>query len=116
MMNGRHVAAAAILALCLAGCADSDFAPSSNLHFRVWAGPVQVLDKPPPLNYIRIGMLTAHGGWSDSEAGMIETLKSAAAKVGANAIVLLGDRQPEGRNLLLMPQYSLSAMAIRTVR
>jgi len=116
MMNGRHVAAAAILALFLAGCGSTDLVPTGNTHYPPWGGLVQVLDKPPAVNYIRLGMLTAHGGWADTETAMIETLKSAAAKVGANAVVLLGDRQLEGRNMLFMPEYDMTAMAIRTVR
>jgi hypothetical protein len=30
--------------------------------------------------------------------------------------VLLGGRQPAGRNMFFLPQYDMSAMAIRTVR
>lgn len=116
MKNGRHTAAAAILALSLGGCASADFVPAGNAHYQAWGDLVQVFDRPPPVNYIRIGMLTVHGGWSDSEAGMIETLKSAAARQGANAIVLVGGRQMVGRSMLAMPEYDMSAVAIRTVR
>ena len=115
-MKGRHVAAAAILGLVLAGCSGTDFTPTGNTHYRPWGDLVQVFDKPPPVYYIRLGMLTVHGGWSDTETGMIETLKSAAAKQGANAIVLVGERELVGHNMLAMPQYDLTAMAIRTVR
>ena len=115
-MNGRHAAAAAILALFLVGCSGTDFVPNSNVQYRPWGDLVQVFDRPPPVNYIRIGMLTVHGGVADTQAGMMETLKSAAARQGANAIVLMGDRELQGRNLLLMPQYDMTAMAIRTVR
>ncbi len=115
-MNGRHVAAAAILALFLAGCSSADLVPTSSTHYPPWGGLVQVFDQPPPVNYIRLGMLTAHGGWADSETAMIETLKSAASKVGANAIVLVGDRELVGRNILAMPEYDMTAVAIRTVR
>ncbi len=115
-MNWRHAAAAAILALFLAGCSGAEFSPNSNVRYQAWGGLVEVLDKPPPVNYIRIGMITVHGGVADTRAGMIETLKSAAARQGANAIVLMGDRELEGRNLLLMPQYDMTAMAVRTVR
>ena len=115
-MNGRRAAAAAILGLFLAGCSGTDFSSTSNTHYRAWGDLVQVFDQPPPIYYIRIGMVTVHGGWSDTEAAMIETLKSAAAKQGANAIVLMGSPQLVGHNLLVMPEYDLTAMAIRTVR
>ena len=114
-MNWRHIAAVAP-ALFLAGCADTDFVPMSTAHYRPWGDIVQVFDRPPPVNYIRLGMVTAHGGWTDTETEMIEVLKSSAAKVGANAIVLLSSRQFEGRNMVGMPQYDMTAMAIRTVR
>jgi len=116
MMKGRHAAAAAILALSLAGCSGADFVPTGNAHYQAWGDLVQVFDKPPPVNYVRIGMLTVRGSWSETETGMIETLKSAAARQGANAIVLVGGRQLVGRNILAMPEYEMSAVAIRTVR
>jgi hypothetical protein len=116
MMNGRRAAAAAILGLVLAGCSGADFTPTSNTHYLAWGDLVQVFDKPPPVYYIRIGMLTVHGGWSDTEASMIETLKSAAARQGANAIVLVSSRQLVGHNMVAMPEYDMTAMAIRTVR
>lgn len=115
-MKRRLAAAAVILALSLAGCSGTDFAPSTGLHYGPWTDLVQVFDRPPPVNYIRIGTLTVHGGWADTETGMIETLKAAAARQGANAIVLLGNRELVGRNMLAMPEYDMSAMAIRTVR
>ena len=114
-MNRRHIAAA-ILGLVLAGCTGTDFTSTSNARYQAWGDLVQVFDKPPPIYYVRLGMVTVHGGWSDTETEMIETLKSAAAKQGANAIVLMGQPQLMGHNLLVMPQYDLTAMAIRTVR
>jgi hypothetical protein len=116
MMNWRYIAAAAILALSLAGFSGADFVPTSDAHYRAWGDFVQVYDKPPPVNYLRLGIVTAHGGWADSETGMIELLKSTAAKAGANAIVLLSARQLQGHDMLFMPQYDMTAMAIRTVR
>src|ERR1700684_4288580 len=115
MTIGRHVAAA-ILSLSLPGCANADFTATSNAHYRPWGDLVQVTDKPPPVNYIRLGIVTAHGGWSDSETELIEVLKASAAREGANVIVLLGGRQPAGRHMFFLPQYDMSAMAIRTVR
>jgi hypothetical protein len=115
MTAWRHVAAA-VLALSLAGCANTNFTPTSNARYRPWGDLVQVTDKPPPVNYIRLGIITAHGGWSDSETELIEVLKASAAMQGANVIVLLGGRQPAGHNMFFLPQYDMSAMAVRTVR
>jgi hypothetical protein len=116
----RRYFTAAVFGLCLigslAGCAGATFTPTSNAHYPAWGDLVQIYDKPPPVAYLRIGMLSISGGWSASQDEMIETLKSAAGRQGANAIVLLGDRQLVDRNIFGMPEYSMSALAIRTVR
>jgi hypothetical protein len=116
----RQKSAAAVLGLCLilslAGCAGANFTPASSVHYPPWGDLVQVFDRPPPVAYLRIGMLNIEGGWADSETEMLETLKSAASKQGANAIVLLGGRQVVDHNLFGMPEYAMAAMAIRTVR
>jgi hypothetical protein len=116
----RRQLAAAVLSLCLigslAGCVGAEFNPTSNVQYPPWGDLVQVYDKAPPVAYLRIGMLNIHGGWTTTETEMIETLKSAAGRQGANAIVLLGGRQFVDRNMFGMPEYAMSAMAIRTVR
>lgn len=101
--------------LVLAGCGSSDFAPSSNVYFKPWVGVIQVTDKLPD-RYIPIGVITAHGSWDASDATLLQQLKERAAGVGANVIVLQGGRTRGEGSSFLMPDYQMTALAIRTVQ
>ncbi|GEM_PF-6494537 len=107
--------AGAILALVLAGCDHTDYYPSTAAYYRPWTGLVQVVRQPPPA-YIQLGVVVAHGGSAATEESLVEQLKERAAGVGATAIVITQDKTVSGHDVLGMPQYSMSAIAIRTVR
>jgi hypothetical protein len=102
------------LFLILAACNGVDFSPSSNTRYRPWMGVVQVANKLPD-RYIPIGVVIAHGPWNATEESMLQQLKERAAGFGANVIVIQGGPAHSG-NSFIVPEYELSAIAIRTVQ
>lgn len=103
------------LALGVAGCDHTEYYPATNVYYRPWAGIIQVVRQPPP-NYIQLGVVVAHGGPTATDQSLLQQLKDRAAGFGATAIVVTQDKTVTGHDLFGMPQYTMSAVAIRTVR
>ncbi|MDE2228792.1 MAG: hypothetical protein KGL11_07100 [Alphaproteobacteria bacterium] len=108
-------AACLVLAFAAAGCGRTDFYPSSTAYYRPWTGVIQVVDRPPA-QYVQLGVVVAHGGTAATEESLIEQLKERAAGMGANVIVVTQRKAPVGHNVFGMPDYEMSALAVRTVR
>jgi hypothetical protein len=108
--------ACALLALVAAGCSRTDYYPASNAYYKPWPGLVQVARRPPPTPYVQLGVVVAHGGSAATEQSLIEQLKERAAGVGATAVIVTQDKTVSGHDILGMPQYEMSGLAIRTVR
>jgi hypothetical protein len=105
----------AALALAVASCERTDFYPASNVYYKPWTGVVQVARQPPP-RYIELGVVVAHGGSAATDRSLIQQLKERAAGIGATAVVITQDKTVTGHDVLGMPQYEMSGLAIRTVR
>ena len=105
----------AALTLATAACDRTDFYPASNAYYKPWTGVIQVTRRPPPA-YIQLGVVVAHGSAAATEGSLLQQLKERAAGMGANVIVVTQDRTVSGHDIFGMPQYEMSALAIRTVR
>lgn len=116
MMQRPRCLAILLVTFVLAACTDADVTPISEIHYQSWGGIVQVVDREPNVNHIRLGIITAHGTSTDSRDGLIQLLKERAAGLGANVIVIQEDRQQIGHNIFFVPTYEMTALAIRTVR
>lgn len=103
------------LALTLTACDHTDFFPASNTYYKPWTGVIQVTRQPPAV-YRQLGVITAHGSSTATQESLLQQLKDAAAGVGANVIILTQDKTVTGHNLLGMPEYEMSGIAVRTVR
>lgn len=108
-------ATGAALVLAIAACDRTDFYPSSNAYYRPWTGVIQVTRQPPPA-YIQLGVVIAHGDSAATERSLLEQLKERAAGMGANVIILTQEKIVSGHNVFGLPQYEMSALAVRTVR
>ncbi|HUE19251.1 MAG TPA: hypothetical protein VMQ63_05715 [Stellaceae bacterium] len=116
MMHRPRCLAILLAAFMLAACTGADITPISDVHYGRWGGIVQVVDREPNVNHVRLGIITAHGTPVDSREQLIVMLQERAAGLGANVIVIQEDRQAAGSNLFFVPVYEMSALAIRTVR
>lgn len=105
----------AALALTTTACSHTDYYPSSNAYYRPWTGVVQVTRRAPPV-YIQLGVVVAHSGPDATDRGLLQQLKDRAAGLGANVIIVTQEKTVSGHDIFGMPQYEMSALAIRTVR
>ncbi len=84
-----------VLCVCLVftfliGCATAKFVQTGQTY-PAYEGPVQVLSAPPEgVRYVEIGIVSSQGGMIHQWAHLIEALQKAAAKKGANAIIVGG--------------------------
>lgn len=108
-------AAIIVALLLLAACATADFTPSeTGQGFPAWTGDVVVLDHMPLRGFQRVGVVTAKGGLVHGTDELTRALKERAAEEGANAIVIVQERQFHSANVLaLQPVVDMSAVAIR---
>jgi hypothetical protein len=116
MMHRPRILAILAVTAALAACSDANVAPISEVHYQPWGGIVQIVDHEPNVNHVSLGIVTVHGGPTDSTGAMLQLLKERAAGLGANVVVIQEDRQLIGHNILFIPQYEMTALAIRTVR
>lgn len=119
--SAARIRRATLRLVCLAvtfaatACDHTDYYPATPTYYRPWTGIVQVVRQPPPV-YIQLGVVVAHGGSAATEASLLQQLKERAAGMGANVIIVTQQRTVTGHDMLGMPQYEMSALAIRTVR
>lgn len=100
------------LALALTACIEADYRPTSSTPtLPAFDGIVEVLKKFPPGEHMMLGTLFIEGGLAVTKATMLNALRSKAAAVGANAIVMQGKlrstKGPQGT------RTKLAAWAIR---
>lgn len=81
------------IALCLAGCATGSVVVVGNTHPPIDPAQVKVYLQPPARAYDQVAMLDAQGAGMGRQRQMdsaVNKLKSEAAKLGANGILLQG--------------------------
>jgi hypothetical protein len=103
------------LALAAAACDRTDYYPAATTYYKPWTGVIQVTRKPPSV-YVQLGVVVAHGSSTATENSLLEQLKERAAGVGANVLIVTQEKTFTGRDMLGMPQYEMSGVAVRTVR
>jgi len=103
------------LALAAAACDHTDYYPASSTYYKPWTGVIQVARKPPAA-YVQLGVVVARGGPTATEDSLLEQLKERAAGVGANVLIITQDKTVAGHDMVGMPQYEMSGLAVRTVR
>ncbi|HYL31694.1 MAG TPA: hypothetical protein VEU53_00935 [Stellaceae bacterium] len=103
------------LVLAAAACDRTDYYPAATTYYKPWTGVVQVTRKPPSV-YVQLGVVVAHGGSTATENSLLEQLKERAAGVGANVIIVTQEKAFTGRDMVGMPEYEMSGIAVRTVR
>ena len=83
-----------LLALALGACTSTDFNRAATApDYPPWRGDVAVLDTLPPAGqYERLGVVVVEGGDVSTAGRLVSDLKKAAAKQGANAIMLQRDK------------------------
>jgi len=108
-------AAGVALALGTTACDRADYFPASSAYYRPWTGVIQVTRKPPSV-YEQLGIVVAHGSPTATEDSLLQQLKDRAAGIGANVLVITQDKTVSGHNLLGLPQYEMSGIAVRTAR
>ena len=107
--------ACAVLALAATACDRTDFFPASNTYYKPWTGVIQVTRQPPAV-YQQLGIVVAHGTSTATEDSLLQQLKDRAAGIGANVLIITQDKTVTGHNLLGMPEYEMSGIAVRSVR
>lgn len=107
--------AAMALALAATACDQTDFFPASNAYYKPWTGVIQVTRQPPAV-YQQLGVVTAHGSSTATEESLLQQLKDRAAGVGANVLILTQGKTLSGHNMLGMPEFVMTGIAVRTVR
>ena len=85
--------AALILVTILSACETTGFNPAPGAPaYPAYSGEVNVLPAfPPEESYDSVGIVIAYGVYLSEKEDLIASLKTEAAKRGANAIVLQGD-------------------------
>lgn len=106
---------AVALALAATACDRTDFLPASNAYYKPWTGVIQVTRQPPAV-YRQLGVVVAHGSSTATQDSLLQQLKDRAAGVGANVLIVTQDKTVTGHNLLGLPEYEMSGIAVRTVR
>lgn len=107
--------AGAALALAATACDRTDYFPASSTYYKPWTGVIQVTRQPPTV-YQQLGIVIAHGNSTATEDSLLQQLKDRAAGIGANVLIVTQDKTVTGHNLLGMPEYEMSGIAVRTVR
>lgn len=105
----------AALALAAAACDRTDYYSASTAYYKPWTGIIQITRKPPAV-YAQLGVVVAHGSSTATEGSLLQQLKERAAGVGANVIIITQEKTVIGHDLLGMPEYEMSGLAVRTVR
>lgn len=84
-----------LFAVFLAACTESGKVATANRYAAVPQEKVQILFQPPAWPYEQLGIVTSHGAQVASDATVYAELQSQAAKLGADAvlIVLPGTKQ-----------------------
>ena len=103
------------LALVATACDRTDYYPASSAYYRPWTGVIQVTRQPPTV-YQQLGVVVAHGSSTATEDSLLQQLKDRAAGIGANVVIVTQDKTVTGHNMLGMPEYEMSGIAVRTVR
>lgn len=102
------------IVLALAGCASSQFSSSAGGGARPWRGKVEVLHYFPPAGtFERIGVVLVRGVGLTSDSEMFQTLKTQAARRGANAVVLQNRKILDGPDGHGGTERRLAGFAIR---
>lgn len=106
-----------IIISLVVGCAGaSSFMPSESfMYYPEYDGTVLVYyNNFPTEGYVKLGIVRGTGYLATDTDTIINSMKKRAAKVGANAIVIMGDRQyrPGSFSSLSAP-HEMSAWAIR---
>ncbi|WP_421774782.1 hypothetical protein [Gracilimonas sp.] len=109
---------AAIL-LFLTSCATASFTQTGPQKFPEYEGVVEVFyEQPQDVEFVEIGIVSSKGGSIHDSADLIKALQKKAAKNGANAIILVSNKESQG---FVASQYytgstvekEMSAIAIR---
>lgn len=80
-----------LIAVLLTGCAQGSRVTTGPAKYpRVAKESVQVLFSPPSRSYVEIGMAMAQGAQLATDATAIEEVRSQAAKLGADAVIIAG--------------------------
>jgi hypothetical protein len=100
--------------LVLAGCTSAQFNRNvSAPRYPPYAGEVAVLQSPPSAGtFERLGVVVVTAGDAGTMGGMLADLKKAAAKQGANAVMLQHDKLREGTSAG-GTEHKLAAWAFR---
>jgi len=103
------------LVLAVSACDHTDYFPASNAYYRPWTGVIQVTHQPPAV-YQQLGVVVAHGSATATEDSLLQQLKDRAAGIGANVLIVTQGKTTTGHNMLGMPEYEMTGIAVRTVR
>ncbi len=101
-----------VLCVCLVftfltGCATAKFVQTGQTY-SPYEGPVKVLSAPPEgVKYVEIGIVSSQGGMIHQWADLIEALQKAAAKKGANAIIVGGANESTHAMVTYNPTFGL---------
>ena len=81
-----------LVLIALVACSQARFTPATiPVELEPYTGEVRVLERlPPPNEYVAVGVVIAEGVFLTKQSDMLEDLKRAAARRGANAVVLQG--------------------------
>ena len=107
--------AIAALVLAATACDRTDYFPATSAYYKPWTGVIQVTRQPPAV-YQQLGIVVAHGSSTATEDSLLQQLKDRTAGIGANVLIITQDKIVTGHNLLGMPEYEMSGIAVRTVR
>lgn len=102
-----------LFSLVLCGCADTAFNPTpGSAVYAPYPGEVAVLSAfPQEGTYEQLGIVIAEGVYLTEKEDLVEDVKAAAAKRGANAVVLQGEvrvyKTPRGGETKKLGAYAL---------
>src|SRR5262249_9488945 len=89
-----------LAAISLIGCAQGSRVTTSTRKYpRVPVDHVQILFHPPDRPYEEIGMATAQGAQAATDATVYNEVRSQAAKLGADAVIIQGQERRAYANL-----------------
>ncbi len=95
-MNKWSTILTGLVFILLVNCASASFTQTGQQKFPKYEGGVEVLaEVPSDLDYVQIGIITSKGGAIHGDADLIKAIQKKAAKKGANAIILISNRETQ---------------------
>jgi hypothetical protein len=121
-MPNRYQRLSLVLVIFFTGCVSTSFTRTGE-EYPAFVGVVQVFfEVPEAVEYAQVGILSAKGYSQHDLTDIIAALQKAAAKKGANAVVIIGSDRSRGA-VLSSGEYgtfasttdnkTVTAMAIR---